>query len=77
MFFPALTLESFSQMNLPDLSPQGKVLQTIGYTNVTIRYGRPAARGRKVFGELVPYGKLWRAFMRSFQFPVKSNGQYY
>jgi len=25
-----------------------------------IRYGRPAARGRKIFGELMPYGKLWR-----------------
>src|SRR5437764_40782 len=28
---------------------------------VTITYGRPNAKGRKIFGELVPWGKAWRA----------------
>src|SRR5579862_9456522 len=27
---------------------------------VTIKYSRPSMRGRKIFGELVPYGKVWR-----------------
>jgi len=27
---------------------------------VTIKYSRPSMRGRKIYGELVPYGKVWR-----------------
>jgi tetratricopeptide (TPR) repeat protein len=56
----ACSLRAFCQMNLPEFSPEGKVLQSVGYANFVLRYGRPAARGRKIFGELVPYGKLWR-----------------
>jgi tetratricopeptide (TPR) repeat protein len=51
---------SFSQIHLPDLSPEAKLVETVGYTTFTIRYGRPAARNRKIMGELVPYKKLWR-----------------
>jgi tetratricopeptide (TPR) repeat protein len=53
-------LQSFSQMVLPDLSPEASLKQKIGYTNFQIRYERPAARTRKIFDGLVPYGKLWR-----------------
>ena len=60
LLFTACAFQAFSQMTLPDLSPEGKVIQKIGYTNFIIRYERPAARGRKIFGDLVPYGKLWR-----------------
>jgi len=60
LLFISLAVPSYSQMNLPVLSPEGKIIQEIGYTSFTIRYGRPAARGRKIFGELVPYGKHWR-----------------
>ena len=56
----ACSLQAFCQMNLPEFSPEGKILQSIGYANFVLRYGRPAARGRKIFGELVPYGNLWR-----------------
>ena len=58
--FTLCSLQAFTQMNLPVFSPEGKVIQKIGYTNFTIRYERPAARDRKIFGDLVPYGKLWR-----------------
>ncbi|THU40491.1 DUF2911 domain-containing protein [Niastella caeni] len=51
---------SFSQSIFPGLSPKGRIEQTIGLTNITVDYERPAARGRKVFGELVKYEKLWR-----------------
>jgi hypothetical protein len=51
---------SFSQIPLPDISPEAKLVETVGYTTFTIRYGRPAARERKIMGELVPYKKLWR-----------------
>lgn len=58
--FTVCSLQAFSQMALPDFSPEGKIIQKIGYTNFIVRYERPAARGRKIFGDLVPYGKLWR-----------------
>lgn len=50
----------FSQTIFPSLSPKGSVEQTIGFTTISVDYERPAARGRKVFGELVKYGNLWR-----------------
>lgn len=43
----------------PPLSPRGKLQQTVGNTNVTIDYSRPAARGREIFGGLVPWDELW------------------
>ncbi len=56
----ALAFSSQCQLKLPELSPEGRIIQNIGYVNFEIYYGRPAARGRKIFGELVPYGQLWR-----------------
>jgi hypothetical protein len=58
-----LTVVAFTthaQLNLPELSPDGKLIQNVGYVNVEISYGRPATRGRRIFGELVPYGLVWR-----------------
>ena len=40
-------------------SQPASVMQAIGATQVTIAYNRPRARGRKLFGELVPWGKVW------------------
>ena len=40
-------------------SQPATVMQAIGATQVTIVYNRPDARGRKLFGELVPWGKVW------------------
>jgi hypothetical protein len=40
-------------------SQRATVVQAIGTTEVTIIYNRPAARGRTLFGELVPWGKVW------------------
>jgi hypothetical protein len=42
------------------VSPNAGVSQTIGVTEVTISYGRPAVKGRTIWGELVPYGEVWR-----------------
>lgn len=60
IFFLTLTFVSFSQTIFPSLSPKGRIEQKIGLTNISVDYERPAARGRKVFGELVKYDKLWR-----------------
>lgn len=56
--FALATMEA--QVKTPQASPVSKVEQTVGLTNVEIEYSRPGAKGRTVFGELVPYGKLWR-----------------
>jgi hypothetical protein len=42
-------------------SPSGFVGQTVGTHDVHISYGRPYVKGREVFGELQPFGKVWRA----------------
>lgn len=49
-----------SQINTPQASPSSKLIQKVGLTDVTIEYSRPSMRGRTIFGDLVPYGKLWR-----------------
>ncbi|MDC1489866.1 MAG: DUF2911 domain-containing protein [Flavobacteriales bacterium] len=51
----------FAQILTPQPSPYSKIQQTVGLTEVTIEYSRPALRGRTVMGDLVPYGELWRA----------------
>lgn len=44
----------------PQPSPSSKVEQTVGLTKVTLEYSRPTMRGRKIFGDLVPFDKVWR-----------------
>ncbi|RTQ46207.1 DUF2911 domain-containing protein [Hymenobacter gummosus] len=49
-----------AQLNTPAASPKSTVQQRVGLTDVTITYSRPSAKGRAIFGELVPFGKRWR-----------------
>ena len=49
------------QLTTPRVSPHGRVMQTVGMTDLTVDYHRPAVNGRAVWGELVPYGDVWRA----------------
>lgn len=44
----------------PRTSPNASVAQTIGTTDVRITYGRPQVNDRTIFGDLVPYGEVWR-----------------
>ena len=48
------------QIQMPQASPSAKVSQRVGLTDVTLDYSRPSTKGRKIFGELVPYGQVWR-----------------
>jgi hypothetical protein len=48
-------------MDLPRASQHATIVQRIGITDITINYHRPLVNGRKVFGGLEPYGKVWRA----------------
>ena len=51
---------SEAQVKTPQASPKATLTQVVGLTNVEISYSRPSAKGRDVFNNLVPYGKLWR-----------------
>lgn len=59
----SLSLQLFTanaQINMPRPSPEARVMQKIGMAEVTINYCRPQAKGRKIFGEVVPFDKIWR-----------------
>lgn len=69
-----------AQINTPAPSPSSKMTQTVGLTEVTVDYSRPSMRGRTIFGDLVPYGKLWRTgangyTLVGFDNDVKIGGQ--
>lgn len=55
-----LTVGVHAQIPTPAPSPAAKIEQTVGLTDVTVEYSRPAMRGRTIYGDLVPYGKIWR-----------------
>ena len=69
MAVAAWTLASFAiaaaaaaaPKNAPQSSPFASVTQRIGANDVTISYHRPGVKGRKIWGELVPSGQVWRA----------------
>ncbi|MEM7574452.1 MAG: DUF2911 domain-containing protein [Bacteroidota bacterium] len=44
----------------PPLSGQGRLEQQVGFTRISIEYERPSARGRTIYGGLVPWGEVWR-----------------
>ncbi|MGH9510478.1 MAG: DUF2911 domain-containing protein [Terriglobales bacterium] len=66
--------------DLPRSSPRAMVMQSVAGAEVRIAYGRPAVKGRKVWGELVPYNRVWRAganeaTMFTFNHDVEIQGQ--
>lgn len=54
------TTVSIAQDKKP-ASPPATAKGTINGANITINYSSPSVKGRKIWGELVPYGKVWRA----------------
>jgi tetratricopeptide (TPR) repeat protein len=76
----ALSLFGQGAIRLPDTSPAATVGETIGVTDVSITYHRPAVNKRKIWGGLVSYDTLWRAGANqntviSFSTPVKIEGK--
>jgi hypothetical protein len=49
-----------AQARFPLPSPNAKVMQTVGITDLTVTYSRPGVKGREVWGKLVPLDTLWR-----------------
>jgi hypothetical protein len=65
----ALDLERFARefaardaagAGLGTLSPRDSLVAQLGGATVSVAYGRPAARGRQIFGNVVPWGEVWR-----------------
>ena len=60
MVVGALTFQTNAQVITPQPSPFSKVEQKVGLTDFTIEYSRPGVKNRTIFGNLVPYNKVWR-----------------
>lgn len=78
LFFVATT--AFAQVRMPRVSQNATLTQTVGLTDITIKYSRPGVKGRTIWGDLVPYDKVWRtganeATTISFSEDVWVNGQ--
>jgi hypothetical protein len=70
---------SAQSIPFPQPSPAATVTQNFATSKIEISYARPGAKGRKIFGDVVPYGKFWRtgangATIISFGEDVKVNG---
>ena len=59
-FAVLLTFSVNAQIKTPQPSPLAKISQEVGLSKVDVEYSRPSAKGRKIFGELVPFGEMWR-----------------
>jgi len=49
------------RLTTPEASPAARVQQTVGLTEMAVSYHRPGVGGRVIWGQLVPYGEVWRA----------------
>ena len=77
LFFTT-SLSAQTKVDFPSPSPLGSLKQRVGLTDIEITYSRPSAKGRPIFGGLVPYGQIWRtganaATKISFSTPVTLN----
>src|SRR5438477_12532618 len=84
LYFAILALSgtvcAANDLNLPDVSQAAEVKQHIALTDITVKYHRPMVNGRKIWGGLVPYGKVGRAGANEnttieFSDPVSVEGQ--
>ena len=48
------------QIQTPKASPLAKVEQKVGLADISISYSRPSVRGRVIFGDVLPFGEIWR-----------------
>lgn len=60
LFFLGASTIALGQIRTPAASPSAKFEQAVGLTNITVEYSRPGVKGRTIFGDLVPFDKVWR-----------------
>tara|TARA_Y100000996_G_scaffold287477_1_gene227027 strand:- start:3918 stop:4745 length:828 start_codon:yes stop_codon:yes gene_type:complete len=80
MFLLFVSFYSFSQLKTPSASTSSEIEQVVGLTEIEVDYNRPSKRGRVIFGNLVPFGKIWRTGANSgteisFSTDVSINGE--
>jgi hypothetical protein len=56
----AFFAEAQTQLKTPQPSPTQSIRQDFGIQTVELIYSRPGIKKRKIFGDLVPFGKVWR-----------------
>lgn len=76
---PVSRRASAQAFQVPTTNPPAVVKERVAATDIEVTYHRPSARGRTIFGALVPYGRVWRtgsdnATRISFSTPLKLNG---
>ena len=59
LFVVAISFSTTAQKKAK-ASPSSKIVQTVGLTDITAEFSRPGVKGRTIFGDLVPFGKVWR-----------------
>jgi len=75
MFLMMGTAAIAQQIDTPRPSPIGTVTQKTGLAEFTVTYSRPSAKGRKVFGDIVPFNEMWR-FGANMATILKSNEEF-
>jgi len=76
----AALAQNAPKLDLPRPSPKASVNQTVGLTEISVAYSSPTVKGRKIWGEVVPFGEVWRAGANectkvSFSTPVSIEGK--
>jgi len=51
---------AFAQLKTPAPSPNQTIKQAFALSDITIDYSRPGVKNRTIYGDVVPYGKIWR-----------------
>lgn len=54
------TVSNAQALKMPAPSPTASIKQDFALSSVEVSYSRPSMKGRTIFGDLVPYGKVWR-----------------
>jgi hypothetical protein len=77
--FTFYTLVNAQDFRTPRPSPDATVSQYVGITKITVDYSSPGVKGRKIWGEVVPYNEIWRTGANevtsiTFSTPVEVNG---
>lgn len=72
------SLSAQAQIEVPAPSPLSTLTQKVGLTEIDIEYSRPSMKGRTIFGDLVPYGELWRTGANGCtKFKINDKGSIY
>lgn len=79
IFASNLSAQQTPKVNFPAASPACTLKQRVGLTDIEIEYSRPGVKGRKIFGGILPYDRVWRTGANSatkitFSTPVKLEG---